>query len=189
VPRDHRRIKRVLDIRALEEQSLRAHWAEAEARACHGEEAAAQASQDSSQARRDLSQAGQIGPRDARQALSDYSRLDSLARHTRSLAEQAGVQRREADDRRQPWTAKRQAVEGLRRLSEASRDELRREEEQREQAGLDEIAVARFLRATDLWTNPQSKKTSGSPSVAAADLSTQNRTYPPLAAPPSAGQA
>jgi flagellar biosynthesis chaperone FliJ len=217
MPRDHKRIKRVLAIRALEERTLRAQWAEAEGLASRGEELASSAGEDTLRARRSLSQASQVGRRDPRQALREYSGLDRLAGWAQHLAAHADQLRRVADERRQPWTAKRQAKEGLQRLVDASLDALRATAAQQEQALLDETAAGRFVAGADTPHHrsaatstpmcptgqpgnrlqerpsypgrPLPPETRGSPSVDGHDLSTQNRTYPPFATPPSDGKA
>lgn len=138
------RLARVLRVRRLQEELLRAAWLEARSRAdaAHASEAAQ--ARELTQARDELARLQGAGALDAAAVLTHQDLCARSERELARLATRARTLEAEAARRSDALREARTAVRGLERLDQRRHRAHREESDRREQAATDEVAARRF---------------------------------------------
>jgi flagellar export protein FliJ len=141
------RLARVLRVRRLQEELLRAAWLEARARADAARAAEGAQARELGLARAELARLQGAGALDPSAVLTQQDLCARSERELARLATRARTLEAEAARRADALREARTAVRGLERLDERRRRGHREESERREQLATDEVAARRFASA------------------------------------------
>jgi flagellar export protein FliJ len=130
------RLEKLIEYRRLQEGWAKDAWMEAQAARIEGERA-----RDQAWARYRREQRAMTG--DPRAQMEQALYVDRLAGEAAAEEAALGVVISEEEIARRAWLQARQDAEALEKLREKAREEWRREQDRREQAELDELAVLR----------------------------------------------
>ena len=138
------RLARVLRVRRLQEEFLRAAWLEARARADAARAAEAAQARELQLARAELARLQGIGALDPAAVVAHLGLCERSERELARLGVRTRTLEAEAARRADTLREARAAVRGLERLDERRRRAHREDYDRREQAQTDEVAARRF---------------------------------------------
>jgi len=140
------RLQRVRSVRELQERVLRVEWAAAQKAAAAAADTVGDLVAAEAEARAALAQNLARGPLDTRQVLLDQDAVDGIGAALARARAYARDAQRIADQKREPWAARRAEAEALRRLEERHLTLARMDANKRQQALQDEGAGVRHQR-------------------------------------------
>ena len=153
------RLARVLRVREIEEQSLRAAWGAAEQAALHAEQRLAAARADLVEARAELARRQASGRMAAGEVLAVDQLLELRRKAFPVLAQRAAAARDEAEARRADWVGSRRERRSLELYRERALVKHREEQTRAEAAAMDEVAATQTERrrrhASRIPTHPE----------------------------------
>ncbi len=139
-------LERVLRVRALEEESARARWSEAEGAARGAESHVQLLRSELVKGRRQLGELRASGAVHANELLAAEHAIGSIERKLTAAHERALTLRFQAEEWREAWREKQVEHEALERLRDRQRTEHAEEENAAESQRLDEVASVRHAR-------------------------------------------
>lgn len=152
------RLKRLMRVRELEEQTSRERWASHERVAQEAQARMEAARADKLQAFAQLREAQVQGQLNPAERITRESTLEQLVERIRTKTEHAQAARMGAEAQRTLWSADRARVQSLERMEERDRALFHAERVAHENIQMDEIASTRMLRKLSLpATDKQAK--------------------------------
>ncbi len=140
------RLRRLSNVREVQEQQAREVWAAAERAAQLGDERVQGVREliaKASDEQRELQSRKQIP---TSEVMVGQQLLDDLHHALQRAEEQARMLREQAEQMRVPWQERRAELQGLERLEERASDEFRVEQQREDAKQMDQIAMERNAR-------------------------------------------